>query len=119
MNTLISLIKEKKFDKHIDEYKQNECVICFEDFIKGISVRKIPTCRHIFHTNCIDNWFKSRIAEAVHKCPLCNGEISIDKIKEAIKKRREERRLKKENSMAPFMKKFDVDLAKVPSNITS
>lgn len=81
----------------MDEYKQNECVICFEGFEKGVSVRKIPTCRHLFHTNCIDGWFKSKITETIHKCPLCNGEISIEKIKEAIKKRQEDRKNAKDN----------------------
>lgn len=32
MTSLIALIKEKKYDKRMDEFKQNECVICFEEF---------------------------------------------------------------------------------------
>ncbi|CDW81538.1 ring-h2 finger protein [Stylonychia lemnae] len=99
LKTLIGLIKEEKFEKAMDEFKQNECVICFEDFQRGKSVRKLPTCKHLFHTNCIDGWFKSKITEAVHKCPLCNGEISIDKIKEAIIKRRQEK-LKEKDTLA-------------------
>jgi hypothetical protein len=51
----------------------------------------LPTCRHVFHTSCIDGWFKAKIADAVHKCPLCNGEISIEKVKEALIKRRDDR----------------------------
>eukprot|EP00347_Sterkiella_histriomuscorum_P018606 403344875 len=96
LNLLISLIKEKIFDRRMDEFKQNECVICFEDFQKGVKVRKIPTCRHLFHTTCIDGWFQSKIQEELHKCPLCNGEISIEKVKIAIKKRKEERKLREQ-----------------------
>ena len=92
LKILIGLIKEKNFDKRMDEFKQNECVICFEDFTKGVEVRKLPTCRHLFHKVCIDGWFKAKMEETVHKCPLCNGEISIEKVKEALKKRKEERK---------------------------
>jgi hypothetical protein len=59
-------------------------VICFEQFAKNEDVRKIPICRHIFHTPCIDGWIKSRSAENAHKCPLCNTEITIEKLKKAI-----------------------------------
>jgi len=49
-------------------------------------VKKIPVCKHVFHTLCLDNWLKSRAEEAresVHKCPLCNTEINSQNLKEA------------------------------------
>ena len=76
----------------MDEFKQYECVICFEEYQKGVTIKKIPICNHLFHSKCINSWFKSKIEDAVHKCPLCNAEITIDKLKEAIKKRKDDRR---------------------------
>lgn len=101
MSTLLELIKPKSYDKKMDEYKQNECVICFEDFQKGVNIKKIPICKHIFHAVCLDNWLKSRLQENSHKCPLCNSEITIDKIRDAKKHNREERRSIKINAIAP------------------
>ncbi len=92
---MTALIKERRYDKRLDEYKQNECVICVEDFKKGDLVKKIPICHHVFHTKCIEGWFKSKQEELSHKCPLCNCEINEEKLKEALKKEKEERRAKK------------------------
>ncbi len=41
---LIDLIKEMPYDKKLDPFKLAECVICFEEFQIGASVRKIPVC---------------------------------------------------------------------------
>jgi hypothetical protein len=89
INTLIALIRERPYDKGIDQFKQAECVICFEEFQQGVSVRKIPICQHVFHSKCIDEWFKAKLQEANQKCPLCNADINIEKVKEALKKNRE------------------------------
>ena len=67
-------------------------LICFEEFQRGVSVRKIPICRHIFHTVCIDGWFRAKINEATHHCPLCNASINYRILMEAIKKKKEENR---------------------------
>jgi hypothetical protein len=32
INILIGLIRERPYDKGIDQFKQTECVICFEEF---------------------------------------------------------------------------------------
>ena len=32
MITLIGLIRERPYEKGIDQFKQAECVICFEEF---------------------------------------------------------------------------------------
>jgi len=108
MNQIISIIKEKKYDKRMDEFKQNECVICFEEFLKGMPIRKIPICRHLFHTKCIDNWIKSKITEGSPKCPLCNAEITYEKIKESIRERKEQRRQRKMNAINPLLVKSDI-----------
>jgi hypothetical protein len=84
----------------MDEYKQNECVICFEEFLVGTSIRKIPICKHIFHTPCIDSWIKSRSAEDNHKCPLCNTEITLLTLKKAVEEKKAYQ-LKSKMTMVP------------------
>ena len=32
MKQLLSLIPERHYDKRLDEFKQYECVVCFEEF---------------------------------------------------------------------------------------
>ena len=49
---------------------QTECVICLTSFEEEESVRKPHTCRHIFHTSCIDKWLGSHSG-----CPLCRTQI--------------------------------------------
>lgn len=49
---------------------QTECVICLTAFQEEESVRKLHTCRHVFHTSCIDKWLGSHSG-----CPLCRSQI--------------------------------------------
>ncbi|MBE3041890.1 hypothetical protein IMZ48_04770 [Candidatus Bathyarchaeota archaeon] len=41
-------------------------VICLEKLDEGTPVRHLP-CRHLFHTPCIDQWFRSQR----YTCPIC------------------------------------------------
>lgn len=41
------------------------CNICLEDYMDGEVLRKLP-CRHIYHRDCVDTWFKRRSI-----CPTC------------------------------------------------
>lgn len=49
---------------------QTECVICLTPFEEEDSVRKLHSCKHIFHTHCIDTWLGSHTG-----CPLCRTQI--------------------------------------------
>ncbi|KAK7381829.1 hypothetical protein VNO80_00377 [Phaseolus coccineus] len=49
---------------------QTECVICLTSFEEEESVRKLHTCKHIFHTFCINKWLGSHSG-----CPLCRTQI--------------------------------------------
>ena len=42
------------------------CTICIEEFKNGETVRTLQ-CKHIFHKNCIDEWFEKK-----EVCPNCN-----------------------------------------------
>ena len=56
------------------ENDKKRCNICLEDFSNGEKVLVLP-CLHIFHTNCIKEWFKSN-----NTCPLCKSQITESKI---------------------------------------
>ena len=99
----MNAIKDKHYDKRMDKYKQYECVICLEEFANNSLVKKIPICKHLFHSRCIDQVFKVKVVDQVYKCPLCNCEITLEKIKIAKKEEREKRRAKKGNIIIPFM----------------
>jgi len=81
---IIPFIKYKEGDKSIDEFEQKECSICFEAFHNGSNVRKIPTCKHIFHDACIMRWLSDNSQMEQQKCPVCNLVLSIDAIETAL-----------------------------------
>ncbi len=41
----------------LEQDRHDECVICFEDFLKGELIARLP-CLCIYHKHCIDDWFK-------------------------------------------------------------
>ena len=90
-------------------------MICFDEFKKGNLIRKIPICKHIFHSTCIENWFKTKMEDTTHKCPLCNCEISIEKVKQAKKdnmKKKMENRDKKLQEVIDKKKKAQISPAR-------
>ena len=52
---------EKLYEK-CNELKKSQtcCAICVEDFIDKDFVR-VTSCNHIFHSNCLMTWAKSKI----------------------------------------------------------
>ena len=54
-------------------YENNEikqCSICLSDFKNNDHIFNISNCNHIFHFNCLNEWFKRQ-----KKCPLCRCDI--------------------------------------------
>lgn len=65
--------KNKKKDifennKEIDE--DDQCVICFEDFLKN-DIVSCPTCHNIIHKKCMEKWIKM----GKHNCVYCRSEV--------------------------------------------
>lgn len=49
---------------------QEECCICLSAFEPADPVRVLPTCPHVFHAACLDNWF-----DVASTCPLCKADV--------------------------------------------
>ncbi|XP_073005862.1 NEP1-interacting protein 1-like isoform X3 [Typha latifolia] len=46
------------------------CAVCLQDFKEGEYARRMPVCRHFFHTLCIDRWLMGHAS-----CPICRQDI--------------------------------------------
>jgi len=63
---------------HSSRYSTNQCSICLEELFNGSKSECVMTkCLHVFHKDCIFQWFKSCFRhESSLTCPLCrNNEI--------------------------------------------
>lgn len=49
---------------------EETCTICQDDIEANTQTRKINACGHMFHKNCIDQWFERNV-----KCPVCRHDI--------------------------------------------
>ncbi|KAH7656527.1 Zinc finger RING/FYVE/PHD-type protein [Dioscorea alata] len=47
--------------------ESERCVFCLEEFKEGETLRSLPVCKHMFHQQCIDQWF----IKMSSFCPLC------------------------------------------------
>ena len=73
MNDFLAAIEKMPFSQDLDEFDTKECIICIEPFVVGQLVHRIPTCRHIFHPNCCNEWFKAKVSQDEQRCPQCNS----------------------------------------------
>lgn len=48
-----------------------ECSICITDTEPNENNMYCTTCRHLFHFNCINEWFKKNLNNLIKPCPLC------------------------------------------------
>ncbi|XP_062208292.1 RING-H2 finger protein ATL39-like [Phragmites australis] len=47
-----------------------ECAVCLSELADGEKVRALPSCGHVFHVECVDEWLRSRTT-----CPVCRAEV--------------------------------------------
>ncbi|KAK1440067.1 hypothetical protein QVD17_05892 [Tagetes erecta] len=53
-----------------DERDETNCAICLQDFEKEDEGRELPSCRHVFHVKCIDEWLIRQ-----GSCPMCRRDV--------------------------------------------
>lgn len=51
----------------------DNCSICLECLEEGESYRALPTCKHVFHAQCVYSWL-TRVAN----CPLCRTPVRLE-----------------------------------------
>jgi E3 ubiquitin-protein ligase RNF13 len=47
-----------------------DCAICLENFTIGDKCRLLPTCKHNFHAQCVDQWL---LRNSI--CPICRSMV--------------------------------------------
>ncbi|KAH6772286.1 RING/U-box superfamily protein [Perilla frutescens var. hirtella] len=53
--------------------EKSDCAICLDSFREGDSCRKIPVCKHLFHSECVDRWIGRKPT-----CPVCRTRVDLD-----------------------------------------
>ena len=46
--------------------EETACSICMENIRLGSEAKKLPKCKHMYHVECIQEWFKGK-----NTCPVC------------------------------------------------
>ena len=47
-----------------------ECAVCLNEFQDHETLRLLPKCSHVFHSDCIDTWLASHVT-----CPVCRADL--------------------------------------------
>ncbi|XP_020252337.1 RING-H2 finger protein ATL66-like [Asparagus officinalis] len=50
--------------------EESMCSICLSVFVEGEKVKVLPECGHVFHTACVDEWFRTQCS-----CPMCRATL--------------------------------------------
>ncbi|KAL8505576.1 hypothetical protein ACS0TY_016715 [Phlomoides rotata] len=57
-------------DETITPCSKTGCAICLQDLKDGEFGRLLPSCKHIFHLHCIDEWLTHQ-----GSCPICRKDV--------------------------------------------
>lgn len=52
--------------------ENTSCAICQDTIISTDSARRLVACRHVYHSGCIDEWFRRSVY-----CPSCRHDIRL------------------------------------------
>lgn len=59
-----------EFNNAATPCSDTSCAICLQDLKDGESTRLLPSCRHLFHIHCIDEWLCRQ-----GTCPVCRKDV--------------------------------------------
>lgn len=59
------------FDEHL-RARDSQCCVCLGEFEIKEELNQVPSCKHVFHVQCISHWLHSNST-----CPLCRASINI------------------------------------------
>ncbi|CAI2363009.1 unnamed protein product [Moneuplotes crassus] len=70
-----------KLDRQENYFSQTDCVICLADLKTETHHRKISSCGHIFHSECIVEYYKANVKENRSQvCPICKKDIETEEV---------------------------------------
>lgn len=52
------------------------CQICLNDYENNEIIRKLPSCNHFYHKDCLDTW----LLKGMNNCPLCRSKGICDEV---------------------------------------
>lgn len=70
-NTSLENLRNNTSIEVVIEDTDTLCTICRTNISEGEVVRKINSCGHMFHINCIDQWFEEHTT-----CPTCRNSVN-------------------------------------------
>ena len=74
LNTILKFLPVWEVRENKKHDNNNSCVVCLCEFQIGDIISALPCC-HVFHTECIKNWFKNELS-----CPVCKFEVTLSSI---------------------------------------
>jgi hypothetical protein len=74
---IIPIVRFSGDDLAVNQFNTTECIICMESFVERQLLRRLNTCSHMFHEECLFKWFASEKQRDSQKCPNCNVEITV------------------------------------------
>ncbi|XP_028051202.1 LOW QUALITY PROTEIN: E3 ubiquitin-protein ligase ATL6-like [Camellia sinensis] len=55
-----------------------ECAVCINEFEDDETLRLLPKCNHVFHSDCIDAWLASHST-----CPVCRANLVPEEVNQS------------------------------------